>query len=120
AEPEASFTAYPASSPRVIAVGGTRLLTNSGGSWRSETVWNDGGENAGAKEGVGAGGGGCSETLTAPPWQQHVSDWSAIGCGSTRAVADVAADADPYTGVAVYDSTENVEGDKGWGVIGGT
>jgi hypothetical protein len=120
AEPEASFTAYPASSPRVIAVGGTRLLTNPGGSWRSETVWNDGGENTGAKEGFGAGGGGCSETLTAPPWQQHVSDWSAIGCGSNRAVADVAADADPYTGVAVYDSTENGEGDKGWGVIGGT
>ena len=120
AEPEASFTAYPASSPHVIAVGGTRLLTKPGGSWRGETIWNDGGESAGEKEGFGAGGGGCSQTLTAPPWQQHVSDWSSIGCGSNRAVADVAADADPYTGVAVYDSAENSEGDKGWGVIGGT
>jgi hypothetical protein len=120
AEPEASFTAYPASSPHVIAVGGTRLLTKPGGSWSSETVWNDGGESGGVKKGFGAGGGGCSELFTAPPWQQQVADWSAVGCESNRAVADVSADADPYTGVAVYDSTENSEGDKGWGVIGGT
>jgi hypothetical protein len=32
----------------------------------------------------------------------------------------VSADADPYTGVSVYDSTENPERNKGWGVIGGT
>jgi len=121
AEPEARFTAYPASSPHVIAVGGTRLLSEQpSGSWRSETVWNDGGEGAGGKEGLGAGGGGCSLFFAAAPWQQHVSDWSSVGCGSNRAVADVSADADPYTGVAVYDSTENPEGDKGWGVIGGT
>ncbi|MFI4984508.1 MAG: S8 family serine peptidase [Solirubrobacterales bacterium] len=121
AEPEASFTAYPASSPHVIAVGGTRLLTKPGGSWRSETVWNDGGESAGGvKEGFGAGGGGCSVLFAAPPWQQHVSNWSSVGCESNRAVADVSADADPYTGVAVYDSTEDSEGNKGWGVIGGT
>jgi Subtilase family len=121
AEPKASFTAYPASSPHVIAVGGTRLLTKPDGSWRGETVWNDGGESGGGrKEGFGSGGGGCSELFPAPPWQQQVADWSAVGCGSHRAVADVSADADPYTGVAVYDSTENGEGDKGWGVIGGT
>jgi hypothetical protein len=120
AKSEASFTAYPASSPRVIAVGGTRLLTRPDGSWGSETVWNDGGESGGSKEGFGAGGGGCSELFTAPAWQQHVSDWSAVACGFHRAVADVSADADPYTGVAVYDSTENGEHEKGWGVIGGT
>jgi hypothetical protein len=43
-----------------------------------------------------------------------------VGCASNRAVADISADADPYTGIAVYDSTENSEGDKGWAVIGGT
>jgi hypothetical protein len=48
-----------------------------------------------------------------------VPDWSAVGCGSRRAVADVSADADPYTGVAVYDSTE-YEGSRGWTMIGGT
>jgi Subtilase family len=120
AAPNPSFTAYPASSPHVIAVGGTRLRTEPGGRWRSETVWNDGGESLGFKEGFGAGGGGCSELFTAPPWQQHAADWSSVGCASSRAVADVSADADPYTGVAVYDSTENGEREKGWGVIGGT
>lgn len=85
---------YPASSPRVIAVGGTHLRLGAGG-W-SETVWN----------GSGAAGGGCSTALTAAPWQQQASDWSAVGCGTKRAVADVAADADPYTGIAITDSDE--------------
>ncbi|HMH46526.1 MAG TPA: S53 family peptidase [Solirubrobacteraceae bacterium] len=111
---------YPASSPRVIAVGGTRLELNEAATAReSETVWNDGGEAEGVLEGAGASGGGCSEAFTAPPWQQAVSDWSFVGCGSARAVADISADADPYTGVAVYDSTET-EGESGWWMIGGT
>jgi len=120
-EPESRFTEYPASSPHVVAVGGTRLILKGAAKrWASETVWNDGGESAGHKEWAGAGGGGCSERFSAAPWQQGIADWSSIGCGARRAVADVSADADPYTGVAIYDSTENTEGDKGWGVIGGT
>jgi Subtilase family len=114
---------YPATSPDVVAVGGTSL-TLSNGARQSETVWNDG-EAAGG----GAGGGGCSKRLTAPPWQQTVADWQAVGCGSKRAVADVSADADPNTGVAVYDSVpypeEEGEGKKisrvlEWVPIGGT
>jgi hypothetical protein len=116
-----SFAEYPATSPHVVAVGGTRLMLNpSTKAWEGETVWNDGGATGGVLEGAGAGGGGCSVPFTAPSWQQSVADWASVGCGSDRAVADVSADADPYTGVAVYDSTENPEGDKGWGVIGGT
>jgi hypothetical protein len=110
---------YPASSPHVVAVGGTRLLRGSGGTWVSESVWNDGGETGGVAEGAGAGGGGCSVPFTAPLWQQAVPDWSAVGCGTKRAVSDVSADADPYTGVAVYDSTE-FNKEKGWAVYGGT
>jgi hypothetical protein len=83
-------------------------------------VWNDGGQKEGKLEGAGAGGGGCSGLFSAPSWQQSVAGWSAIGCGSRRAVADVAADGDPYTGVAVYDSTADPNGNKGWAVIGGT
>ncbi len=109
---------YPASSPRVIAVGGTRLKLN-GGTWSGESAWNDGGESGVSRQGFGAGGGGCSEVFSAPFWQQSVADWSSVGCGNARAVADVSADADPYTGVAVYDSTES-EGSKGWAMIGGT
>ncbi len=116
-----SFAEYPATSPHVVAVGGTRLALNpSTKAWEGETVWNDGGASGGFLEGAGAGGGGCSVPFTAPSWQQGAAGWGAVGCGSDRAVADVSADADPYTGVAVYDSTENPEGNKGWGVIGGT
>jgi Subtilase family len=121
AEPEEQFTSYPASSPHVIAVGGTRLLLNqpADNTWLGEEVWNDGAEEGGFKAGAGAGGGGCSELFPAPAWQRSLANWTAVGCGEKRAVADVSADADPYTGVAVYDSTES-QGSKGWGMIGGT
>ncbi|HTZ62796.1 MAG TPA: S53 family peptidase [Solirubrobacteraceae bacterium] len=108
------YVDYPAASPHVVAVGGTRLrLSERTGAWEEETVWN----------GYGAGGGGCSTIFAAPVWQQQVADWSSVGCGAYRAVADVSADADPYTGVAVYDSTP-VEEDgteySGWVTMGGT
>ncbi|HEY1451716.1 MAG TPA: S8 family serine peptidase [Solirubrobacteraceae bacterium] len=114
------FAEYPASSPHVIAVGGTRLTLSASKAWESETVWNDGGTSGGTIEGSGASGGGCSGHFTAPAWQQSVANWAAVGCGSARAVADVAADGDPYSGVAVYDSTESPQGEKGWAAIGGT
>jgi Subtilase family len=130
-----SFADFPASSPDVVAVGGTRLLVNEAGARVGESVWNDGGESAGKRVGYGAGGGGCSVQLTAQPWQQQVADWSQVGCGERRAVADVSADADPFTGLAVHDTsseecvTEYVEvvaGKEveavvpGWCTIGGT
>jgi hypothetical protein len=112
---------YPASSPHVVAVGGTRLtLSSTAKTWEGESVWNDGGESGGVLRGAGVAGSGCSVPFAAAAWQRGVPDWSSVGCGAARAVADTSADADPYTGVAVYDSTENPEGDKGWGVIGGT
>ncbi|HET9163265.1 MAG TPA: IPT/TIG domain-containing protein [Solirubrobacterales bacterium] len=100
---------YPASSPDVVAVGGTRL-TVSGGARSAERVWNDG-STLGTS--YGAGGGGCSEHPLAPEWQQDVAGWAQVGCGSKRAAADVAADADPYTGIAVYR-------DGSWSTVGGT
>ncbi len=122
-EEERGLPDYPASSPHVVAVGGTRLL-QSHGVREGETVWNDGGQNTkGEIEGAGAGGGGCSTSFLAPSWQLSVPDWEFVGCGADRAVADVSADADPYTGVAVYDSTpvtEEGEEIKGWNVLGGT
>ncbi|HSZ06172.1 MAG TPA: hypothetical protein VK778_13375 [Solirubrobacteraceae bacterium] len=109
-EPPVPYANFPASSPQVVAVGGTSLQLGSDGEWAGETVWNDGGESEeGFKEGYGAGGGGCSVQFTAQPWQQSVSDWSDVGCGDERAVADVSADADPYTGVAVRDSSPDCE-----------
>jgi hypothetical protein len=116
---ERGFADYPASSPHVVAIGGTRLLgpLGPGGTWGGETVWN----------GDGAGGSGCSVKLAAPTWQQSTSDWESVGCGEHRAVADVSADADPYTGIAMYDSIAECEYEEGgkilkgpWCTIGGT
>jgi Subtilase family len=116
---ERGFAAFPASSPHVVAVGGTRLSIAAGGSWAGESVWN----------GNGAGGGGCSVEFSAPPWQQRVAGWSGVGCEAQRAVADVSADADPYTGLAVHDSSPQCEAsyeEEGvkrvlhWCTIGGT
>ena len=93
---------YPASSPNVIAVGGTTLSPASGSSrgW-SETTWS-------------GGGSGCSTVEPQPTWETPFSNISSV-CAK-RAVADVAAVADPNTGVAVYDSY----GLRGWTVFGGT
>ena len=96
---ETGYVSFPASSPHVVAVGGTRLSLGTGSAWAGETVWN----------GDGASGGGCSVVFTAQPWQQSVADWSGVGCTTNRAVADVAADADPYSGVAVRDTSPECE-----------
>ena len=90
---------YPAASPNVIAVGGTSLSVTSGSRGYSESVWS----------GTGSG---CSAYEPKPAWQTD------SGCAN-RSVVDVSADADPSTGVAVYDSTAN-GGQSGWMVFGGT
>lgn len=97
---------FPASSPNVIAVGGT-ALSETGQGWTS-TVWDESGS-------------GCSSVFSAPPWQLDAGGFSQTGCGSARSVADVAAVGDPETGVDVYDSTPEGNGEPtGWGVWGGT
>ncbi len=97
---------FPADSPDVVAVGGTSL-SEVGKTWTS-TVWSEGGS-------------GCSEVFGAPLWQTAVANFAATGCGSDRAIADVAAIGDPNTGVDIYDSTpESVGAPTGWGVWGGT
>jgi len=110
---------YPASSPHVVAVAATKLTLTSTGARQSETVWNEGPSVAGKDE--GASGGGCSLNFEALSWQREVPDWAAVGCGtgsaSRRAVADVAADGDPYTGVAVYYAAP--QGGGGWRTYGG-
>ena len=89
----------PAAFNTVTAVGGTTLNLNAGGSRASETVWS------------GAGS-GCSAYITKPTWQKDTA------C-SRRTIADVAAVADPNTGVAVYDSYGSTGG-ANWYVFGGT
>ena len=97
---------FPADSPDVVAVGGTSLAEKKN-AW-SSSVWDEAGS-------------GCSQIFTAPEWQSAVAGFSATGCGSMRSVADVAAVADPNTGVDVYDSTPEGNGEPtGWTVFGGT
>jgi subtilase family serine protease len=95
---------WPASSPYVTAVGGTTLTVNGTApnySYGGESAWVDGGS-------------GCSSVESQPLWQANVN----TGC-SNRSVADVAADADPNTGAAVYDSIA-YQGGSGWFQVGGT
>jgi subtilase family serine protease len=90
-----STAQWPAILPSVIAVGGTTLTSLNP---RMETAWS------------GAGS-GCSKIYNKPSFQSGLS----TGCAK-RAEADVAADANPNTGVAVYDTFHS----SGWLVFGGT
>lgn len=93
---------YPSSSPNVISVGGTTLTFNADGTFKNETGWS-------------SGGGGCSAYENATSAQLSV----ASSCGTKRATPDVSLDADPASGVSVYDSTR-YSGQAGWFVVGGT
>jgi hypothetical protein len=88
---------YPAASQYVTAVGGTTLTYDSSlvRDW-SESAWDQTAS-------------GCSAYDAKPAWQTDT------GC-TDRTVADVAAVADPATGVAAYDSYN----EAGWLVEGGT
>ena len=92
---------WPSSSPNVIGVGGTTLNLDSSGAVISETAWS-------------GSGGGVSAYETKPTYQTD------YGVTTTkRAVPDVSYDADPNTGVLVYDGTP-YQGWSGWWVVGGT
>jgi Putative Ig domain/Ricin-type beta-trefoil lectin domain/Subtilase family len=89
-------TQYPAASPFVTAVGGTSLRGATAASPGTQTAWS----------GTGAG---CSALEPRPSWQT-----APAGC-ENRTETDVSADADPFPGVAVYDSFSG-----GWITLGGT
>ncbi len=98
---------YPATSPNVVSVGGTRLSTASNSRGWTESVWN----TTPGSEGTGSG---CSAFEPQPSWQTALGLPS--GC-SKRIDNDTSADADPNTGLAVYDTSN---GNGGWNEVGGT
>jgi subtilase family serine protease len=130
---DGSLNVYdPSTQPFVTAVGGTSLFTGPNGVYRSEDTWNHLGS------GFGATGGGVSTYWTIPEWQVQtfyprqpvgfsvqppvqpaVQLGSVVtengGSGTMRNVPDVAAVADPLTGVAVYSAING-----GWLQVGGT
>jgi kumamolisin len=90
---------FPASSPYVTGVGGTRLVASTGAApaISSETVWND------LLQGNGAGGGGISVVFAKPAWQDGVNVPASVTPPHPigRGVPDVAAVADPDTALVV-------------------
>ncbi|MFH0907609.1 MAG: S53 family peptidase [bacterium] len=90
---------WPASSPNVLAVGGTTLILDTNSVILSEAGWS-------------GSGGGQSRFFPRPAYQ---NGWH----GSTqRGVPDVSYSADPRTGVAIYMSNGN--NPPGWTTVGGT
>ncbi|WDD92750.1 S53 family peptidase [Burkholderia sp. FERM BP-3421] len=90
---------WPASSPHVLAIGGTTLYT-SGSALSSETVWNEGLDGNGK---LWSTGGGVSTITPNPSWQS----------GSNRQLPDVAFDAASSTGALIYSGGQQQQ-------IGGT
>jgi subtilase family serine protease len=90
----------PATSPNVVAVGGTSLSYDSSGNYLGETAWS-------------GSGGGYSYYESEPSYQYSLQR------SGRRTVPDLAMDADPNTGAWVYYTTPST-GRSGWQVIGGT
>ena len=92
---------FPASSPHVLACGGTKLV-GSNNTIQSEVVWNE----TASKE--GATGGGISSVFPQPSWQSAIA-----ATKKGRGVPDVSGNADPTTGYQVHVDGQDF-------VIGGT
>ncbi len=92
---------YPAYSPNVLAAGGVTLNLNANNTIQGETAWS-------------GSGGGTSQFEPEPAYQEGVQSTG------KRTIPDVAWDADPNTGVAMYDSYDDTDGSGPWVEIGGT
>jgi kumamolisin len=97
---------FPASSPHVLACGGTKLDAN-GSTIVSEVVWNETANNEGAT------GGGVSNLFALPTWQANSNVPAPSKSGGGRGVPDVTGDADPATGYTIRVDGKTM-------VIGGT
>jgi subtilase family serine protease len=92
-------TGWPATSPNVVAAGGTTVRRDpSTGNFLSETPWD-------------STGGGLSPVEARPSYQSAISAM----VGNYRGVPDISFDANPVTGVWIYDSNAG-----GWNIVGGT
>jgi kumamolisin len=92
-------TSWPATSPNVVAAGGTTVRRNPAtGAFLSEYPWD-------------SAGGGVSFYEPRPSYQSGISSI----VGNYRGVPDVSFDSDPVTGVWLFDSNAG-----GWNVVGGT
>ena len=97
---DAAPAGYPSASPYVISAGGTTVNTDANGNFVSESGWSD-------------GGGGPSVVEPIPFFQTNIA---LIEANGGRGTPDLSFDADPNTGVSIYDTYLN----DGWAVVGGT
>ena len=99
---DAPGASYPSVSPNVVSAGGTSISRDSAtGKFLVESTWQD-------------AGGGPSFVEPRPSFQNSVK----YIVGATRGTPDLSFDANPNTGVWVYDS--NAVLGVGWYVVGGT
>jgi len=97
-------TSWPATSPNVVAVGGTTLSRDPlTGDFLVENTWQD-------------AGGGPSLVENRPDFQNRL----ARTVGPTRGTPDISFDANPATGVWVLDSHPIGNDSPGWLIVGGT
>jgi kumamolisin len=104
---------FPASSPNVLAVGGTKLVATAGPKPKisSEIVWNE------IRQQMGASGGGVSVVFSKPAYQDGVQIPVSVNPPHQigRGMPDVSAVGDPESGVVVM----HVDG-KSLDPVGGT
>jgi kumamolisin len=93
---------YPSVSPYVVSAGGTTINRNGSGQFTSETAWS-------------GSGGGPSRYENKLSYQNNVANTDP----TKRSAPDFSFDANPNSGVSVYDSTR-CQGSSGWLVFGGT
>jgi hypothetical protein len=89
---------YPSASPYVVSAGGTTINRDASGNYLSQTCWSGTGRGASTVEAI-------------PSYQSSIGGLS----GTKRLTTDLAFDADPASGVWVYDALNG-----GWFVVGGT
>lgn len=89
---------YPSASPFVVSVGGTTINRDASGNFLSETCWTGTGRGVSTVEAI-------------PSYQSSIGGLS----GTKRSTTDISFDADPASGVWVYDALNG-----GWFVVGGT
>ncbi|MHB2023996.1 MAG: S8 family serine peptidase [Mycobacteriales bacterium] len=99
---------FPASSPEVIAVGGTKLPSTS-----TDGNVSDGSPEPAAQTSWSGSGGGQSQLFTRPAWQLKYTNIGPGSNGLGRLVPDIASDADPNTGFEDFSSGT-------WNEVGGT
>jgi hypothetical protein len=103
---------FPSVSPNVLAVGGTTLTVGSGNTYGSESGWSD---STGGFSGLDNG---FQYSLSIPSYQVATLTAAGLNYG-IRTTPDVSFNADPSSGVAVYDSVA-YDGQSGWFQVGGT